>query len=213
MKIYFISGLGADERVFKHIKLPSNCEPVHLSWIKPGKNESLHDYAMRMAERINPDEKFALIGLSFGGMIATEIAKKFKPEKVILISSIPSTEQLPIYYKLAGKIGLQKILPISFIKNAAFVKRLITNERSEDKKMLRAMIRECDDDFIRWAMTAILKWDNKDIPKNLVHLHGTNDGILPVHYTKPTHPIRNGSHLMVLTKAREINGILRSLFS
>ena len=41
MKVYFVSGLAADKRVFKHIILPVGFETVYLDWITPLKNESL----------------------------------------------------------------------------------------------------------------------------------------------------------------------------
>jgi hypothetical protein len=42
MKVYFISGLGADERVFQRLELPG-IEQVHLGWISPTKKKSLKD--------------------------------------------------------------------------------------------------------------------------------------------------------------------------
>ncbi len=211
MKIYFISGLAADERVFRHIKLPAHCEAVHLAWLPPLRNESLADYALRLSEKIDTGEKFCLIGLSFGGMIAAEIARRLKPEKLILISSIPCPDHLPSYYKLAGLLKLHRLVPMRLIRTASIFKRNFTSETSEDKLMLSSMIRESDPAFIRWALHAILTWKCPDPPSNVIHLHGTHDGILPRRFTKPTHLIKKGTHLMVLTRAREINVILREL--
>jgi hypothetical protein len=76
MKAYFISGMAADARVFRHIRLPEGYEPVYLDWIDPVPHESLRSYALRLAERIDKNHPFILLGLSFGGMLGTEIAKK-----------------------------------------------------------------------------------------------------------------------------------------
>ena len=40
MKVYFISGLGADEKAFQLLQLPG-VEPVHLNWMPPLKKESI----------------------------------------------------------------------------------------------------------------------------------------------------------------------------
>jgi pimeloyl-ACP methyl ester carboxylesterase len=213
MKVYLIPGLAADERVFRHLSLPPSFEAVHLKWIPPSKNESLGDYALRLSSQINTNEEFALIGLSFGGMIAMEIAARFPARQIILISSIPSPHQLPRYYKWAGQIGLHKALPITLIKKAALVKRYFTRESMEDKEMLRNMIRHSDPQFIRWAIRAVLHWRHTPVPQNIFHIHGTNDEILPLRYTHPTHLLKGGGHLMVMNRAKEINAILLELFS
>jgi pimeloyl-ACP methyl ester carboxylesterase len=211
MKVYFVSGLAADGRVFKNIQLPVHCEAVMLEWIEPLKNESLKSYALRLAEGIDTSQPFAVIGLSMGGMITTEIANRYNPAFTILISSVPASKQLPFYFKAAGKMRLHKLIPVGLVKSAAKYKRLFTTESDEDKEILRAIIRDSDDAFIYWAMDAILKWKSEKILSSYVHIHGTKDEVLPIRFTKPTHIISKGSHLMVMNRAGEINKILREL--
>ena len=208
MKVYFICGLAADSRVFKHIELPVGYEQVCLEWIRPEKDEPLASYALRLAADINLNEPFALVGLSMGGMIAVEIAKQFKPETTILISSIPTAQHLPKYYRLASRLHLHQLIPITAIQKASILKRAFTTETTEDKQMLKDMIRKSDPAFIRWAMQAVLTWDNTEVPEKLVQIHGGRDAILPGRYTKPTHIINSGGHLMIMNRAGEINKIL-----
>lgn len=208
MKAYLISGLAADSRVFKHIRLPDSIEVVYLEWIQPRKKESLKEYALRMSERIRMDEPFVLMGLSMGGMIASEIARVKKPVKLILISSVPCSGNLPFYFRTAGTLSLYKLVPVAALKWAARTKRFFTTETNEDKKLLREVIQESDNDFIRWAVEAILKWKQDDSPAHLVHIHGNKDEVLPIRFTHPTHIIKGAGHMMILTHAREINRIL-----
>jgi pimeloyl-ACP methyl ester carboxylesterase len=210
MKVYFISGLAADCRVFRYIQLPEGFDAVYLDWIDPQPNESITSYALRLADNIDATHPFALIGLSMGGMIATEIAKQYHPQITILISSIPSSTHLPGYLKVAGKLRIHKLLPVSFVKSAAILKRSFTKETPEDKELLKQIIRDSDPAFIRWAMDAILKWKCEEPPAGFVHIHGTRDEVLPMRYTKPTHTIRNGGHLMVMTRANELNEIVNN---
>ena len=116
---------------------------------QPHKDETLPGYALRMAFRIDKSEKFSVAGLSFGGMIATEIANHLGAENTILISSIPVYEQLPVYYRMAGKLGLHRLMPTSLIQHASWLKRLFTPETREDKVMLKNMIRDIDPVFIQ----------------------------------------------------------------
>jgi len=208
MKVYFISGLGADSRVFKHIRLPSGCEKIYLEWIQPIKNESLGSYALRLAKDIDTNERFALIGLSMGGMIASEISKTYSPVTTILLSSVPTSRQLPGHFKIAYALNLHRLIPMKLIKSVTILKRLFTAEDPADKIILRQVIRDSDPIFIRWAMGAILQWDNDKMPFPLWQIHGTKDEIIPLRYTKPTHTIPKGTHMMVMTKAKELNKIL-----
>lgn len=45
--------------------------------------------------------------------------------------------------------------------------------------------------------------------KNIFHIHGTNDRILPLKFSNCNAKIQNGGHLMVLNKADELNEILQ----
>src|ERR1700760_4148935 len=109
MNTYFISGIGADERMFTHIRLPDEFEIRHIHWIEPDRNETLPSYAHRLANQIDTTKPFALIGFSLGGIMAVEIAKILKPVCTILISSIPVSASLPRLYAFANRLQLQKV--------------------------------------------------------------------------------------------------------
>ncbi|MGN6647483.1 MAG: alpha/beta fold hydrolase, partial [Cytophaga sp.] len=70
MVLYFFSGLGADKRVFKKLRLPEHVEIRHVEWIQPQPEESLKNYVRRLSAVIQTDKPFCLIGLSFGGIVA-----------------------------------------------------------------------------------------------------------------------------------------------
>jgi pimeloyl-ACP methyl ester carboxylesterase len=210
MKVYFIAGLAADKRVFKYIELPTGCEAVHLDWISPEKDDTLASYALRLAAKIDSCAPFALVGLSFGGMLATEIAKQYKPAVTILISSVPVANQLPGYFRMAGKMGLHKLVPISLLKSSAATKRFFTRENNADKKLLWEIINESDNGLIRWSIDAILNWQNETIPQPLLQIHGTRDEVLPVRFTQATHIVRKHGHMLVMTRPDVVNEILAS---
>lgn len=211
MKAYFISGLAADSTIFRNITLPEEIHPVYLDWIPNQKNESLTHYALRMAEKIDPASPFVLIGLSFGGMLATEIAKRYKPYATILIASVPLSSQIPPYYKWGGKLQLHKIIPASVAKSKIIARNFFNVQTKEEEKMLDDIIRTTDVPFTRWGLDAILKWKNTEVPQPIWHIHGTADRILPVKYTHPTHTIKGTGHMMALNKGEEISNILREI--
>jgi pimeloyl-ACP methyl ester carboxylesterase len=214
MKVYFISGLGADRRLFKNILLPVGNEAVFLDWIVPLANESLADYSRRLAEKIDTKESYALIGLSMGGMIVSEICKSHKPSLTIIISGIPVSSHIPFHLKLAGRLGIHRLIPARMLKSVTLVKTAFSSESARDRMVLQEMIREIDDKFINWAIRAIMAWRNDTLPSSYIHIHGTWDRVLPIRFTKPTDLIEKAGHLMILNRASEINRILeRSLIS
>ncbi|ACU03165.1 alpha/beta hydrolase [Pedobacter heparinus] len=208
-KIYLISGLGADRRAFRKLIFPQDFELVYLDWISPQKNESLDDYATRLALNIDTSTPFYLIGLSFGGMLATEIAKKLKPLHTFLISSSPVYSQLPWYYRLAGSLRLQKLIPIRLLKKGNGIGLKFLGARTDEERiLLKQLVVDSDTAFMKWALTCILTWRNKDLPLNLTHIHGTADLILPIRYYKPDKIINNGGHFMVYANAAEISNYI-----
>lgn len=65
MKIYGISGLGADKRVFEFLTLDDEFIPIN--WIAPHKKEPIKEYSKRISTVIDTHNDFCLIGVSFGG--------------------------------------------------------------------------------------------------------------------------------------------------
>jgi pimeloyl-ACP methyl ester carboxylesterase len=211
MKVYFISGIAADSRAFKHIQLPSGFEAVYIDWIKPGIDESLSDYAIRLSEKIDLEENFCLVGLSLGGIVASQIAVRTHPRAVIIIGSVPVYTHLPGYYKWARRLKLHKLVPGSLYKNAAIVKHFFTKENEENKKDIYRMVRATDPAFIRWGINAVLNWTNNELPQSLTHIHGTRDEVFPIAFTSPTHVIPKGDHMLVISHPQEINLILKEV--
>jgi pimeloyl-ACP methyl ester carboxylesterase len=211
LKAFLISGLAADKKAFQKLQLPPGYEAVHLDWINPLKNESLRHYAQRLGEIIPPNEPFILIGLSFGGMIAVEIARIKMPQKTIIISSIPKATELPWYFKQAGKLGLHKIIPVGFLKSATVLNHLVSAGGREDKAVIYHYVRHASPDFIRWSLQAIINWEMSERLPGVIHLHGDRDHLLPVKYLHPDYIVKNGGHLMVLNRAGEVNRILKEV--
>lgn len=213
MKVYFISGIGADHRFFTHLRLPDGYEARYIGWIPPLKNEPLPGYASRLTTQIDTTEPFVLIGLSLGGIMAVEIAKRLPPVCTILIGSVPLSSQLPPFYKLAGALKLGRLVPATLLKIAAIVKHNLTMPGAQNRRLMRQVIRDGDDRFIRWALNAVLQWQNDVLPQPLYHLHGTRDEVFPFHRTHPTHSIPKGGHMFLMSMPETVNQILLEILS
>jgi pimeloyl-ACP methyl ester carboxylesterase len=208
--VYFISGLGADERAFKLLDL-SFCKPVFVRWLTPLENESMVDFAIRLKAQL-PEEQPVIVGLSFGGMIGVEIALHFTCKKLILLSSAKTQNEIPFYLRWMRYFPLHKLVSSSFLKNAnRFAYRVMGVHNRYDKLLFTRMLNEADDRFLNWAVDRIIHWRNVKVPKNTFHIHGTKDIILPFRFVRADYTIRGGEHLMVLNKPAEISDLLKQL--
>ncbi|MEZ5045819.1 MAG: alpha/beta hydrolase [Chitinophagaceae bacterium] len=206
MNVYFISGLGADRQAFQRIQLDSKHHIFHIDWLVPKKKESLSEYALRMAESIDKKQAFALIGLSFGGIMAIEINKLFPAKKIILVSSVSSFQELPWYFKLAGKLQIHRLGFSSLIKKKkAFLHYLFGVHTPNMKAYLNEMIDKTDSYYLTWSLHTILNWKNEYKPLDTIHIHGNKDLLFPIRYINADVIIENGSHFMIMTHASKIS--------
>lgn len=207
-EIYVLSGLGADKRVFKFIDFGEH-DVTFIKWIPPLANESIEEYAKRLLPQINSVNP-TLIGLSFGGMMAVEISKQIETTKVILISSAKTKSDVPFYFRWIGLFGFHKIVPAQLTNKSNWLAQWFFGAQTEiEKDMLKDILKETDPIFLKWAIDKIVSWKNNSSPKNLTHIHGSADKLLPM--TTCDFQIKGGSHLMILNKAEQVSSLLQRI--
>lgn len=205
--IWFFSGLGADERAFQKLNF-SGWQPHFVKWVMPLSQESVREYSMRLLPQIT-EENPILVGYSFGGMVAVEIAQLIPVHKVIIIASAKTREELPPYFRGASHLPFYRLVPPEWIKWPKEIYYWLFDVHQEDeKKLLSEIIQDTDPGFLAWAMKAITGWQNTQIPQHLVHIHGTVDRILPFRFVKPDIAIKDGGHFMLVNRADEISRLL-----
>jgi pimeloyl-ACP methyl ester carboxylesterase len=207
MVIYLIPGLGVDHRVFSKLSLEGH-DVRYIRWLVPHPHEKLKDYAMRLAEQIDASVPFALVGFSFGGMCATEIAKVLKPEKLILISSAKGDDELPWNIKLMRFIPAHRYAPESWYRRMAWTLKWFYGIRGREQgRLFYEMIHSMPKGYRRWASNCIINWRNRDHVKTL-HIHGDRDVVIPYRNIKNAVLVKGGTHFMLLNRAEEISRII-----
>jgi len=208
--IYFVPGLAANKKIFEYISLPSDLFELHfIEWLIPTAiNEPIEKYAQRMCNEISHPNPI-LIGVSFGGVMVQEMSKLIPTEKVIIISSIKTKDELPTRLKLAQKTKAYKLFPTKLVENIesyeAYFFTDFLKKRSELYKMYLS-VRNAD--YLQWSIHNILNWKQEKARKNIIHIHGDNDEIFPLKYIQNTIKVKNGTHIMILDKAKTISKIL-----
>jgi pimeloyl-ACP methyl ester carboxylesterase len=207
--IYCISGLGADERAFSKLKINGFTLQV-IRWLMPEKDETIEHYAKRMRADII-EEKPILMGLSFGGMICTEIAKQIPVCKIILISSIKSSKELPFWMRTVAKLKLHKIVPLKSSRLTQPVQNKMLGIQSEEEKTLVASLRrEVDLPYTNWAVNQAINWKNDWQHPHIFHIHGDKDNMFPIKNIKAGYIIKNGGHFMIMNRAAEVSDCINA---
>jgi len=207
-ELFLISGLGADKRVFDFLDL-SAYSIHHVNWIAPLATESIAGYAARLLPQITSHNP-VVIGVSFGGMIALEIAKLISVEKVILISSAKSPNAIPSLFKIILKLRLEKLVrPASFKKPNEIFFWFFGVTLKEHKALLASIMNDTDEIFLTWAIQTITRWDSNTSSNQVIQIQGTKDRIFNVR--NADYLVNGGGHLMVLTQAKEVSQILKTI--
>jgi hypothetical protein len=208
VKLYCLSGLGVDKRAFSNIKA-QGVELVHIDWIKPLPDESLTSYSKRLFEVVNPEDGYNLMGVSFGGMIASEFSKLKQPNKLFLVSTINSSSEMSTIFKLGSTLRLHKLIPVFIMTKSNFITNYLFGAyENNDKQLLKQILKDTDTSFLKWAINAITKWKNSE--KTIgIKIHGSNDKILPLK-TKANHIINGGGHFMIVSRGNEISDLIEA---
>jgi len=210
-KIYLISGLGADYRLFKHIELPGY-ELIHMHWIEPDHSDTLATYASKLIREYQVQPNAIVIGDSLGGMLTIEVAKQVSLSKTILISSIKNSDEAPWYFSFFRNIPVYKFIPGKFFTSlGGLIKPVFGKMNKDDGAMFRSMLENSSPAFIKWAMHAVLNWQSKTIVPNVYHITGNKDMVFNYKNIKGATIIAGGTHIMVFDKAEQINLLLKEI--
>lgn len=207
--VYFMPGLAASSLIFERILLPDDTFETHmLDWFMPEKDETLQQYAQKMAQKVS-HKNAVLVGVSFGGVLVQEMAKFLNVKKVIIISSVKSHIEFPQRMKLAQKTKAYKLLPTGLAQNVELLSKYAFGDVIKQRlKLYEKYMSMRDKAYLDWAIEQILNWKKAEITPNLVHIHGDADEVFPVKNIKNYISIKGGTHIMILSRFRWFNANL-----
>lgn len=211
MKLYVVSGLGADFKVLERIKFPAHVEVVFLKWLVPHKNEDFRDYVARMSEKITTDEPFYLLGYSFGGILVQEINQIKPAEKVIILGSIKSHKEKSTFIKSGSLTKIPMLLPTQFFGDFS-INLYSKIRRKVDPKNPKILqyFRMRDPYYLKWSIEKICEWKSEE-NNNTIQILGDQDIVFPIKNSQPDYIIPGGTHLFPATKAKEVSELLQKI--
>jgi len=210
--VYFISGITANCQVFEQLELPDGFNKVYIEWVMPDINDTLQDYAHKMAATIDTTRPFVLFGYSFGGIIIQEMNHFLKPEKNIIIASVKSNDEFPPLLRFGRKIKFAERFPLWSLSDNQKIKDLLARYiyQARDIDMFK-YVSYTDPTYMKWSIHQILNWTPQFVCPNLYHIHGTRDITFPQKYIKGANFINRGDHLMVMKRPQQVNEVLAEI--
>jgi pimeloyl-ACP methyl ester carboxylesterase len=213
-KLFLISGLGADERLFKNLDL-SGFEIIPVTWIEAEKKDTLTTYATKLINQFGITAGSSVIGVSLGGMLTVEVAKQVQLQHAIIISSIKSKSEQPWYFRFFRNVPVHKLISGEFLQRVGPLARPLFARitGSKETPMFFSMLKNSNPRFLEWAMGAALHWNGEPAPGKVHHLIGTADLIFYEKLIKDAIVIPKGDHMMVFARAKEISPIIQNILN
>lgn len=206
ISVYCMPGLAASSLIFERIILPESLFEVHLlDWELPIGDESLPNYAKRMAQKITEPNP-VLIGVSFGGILVQEMAAFLNPLKVIIISSVKTNVEFPRRMKIAKTTKAYKLIPTSIFSNMEKLSGFSFGKSIAQRlKLYERYLSVRDVLYLDWAIERVVLWDRTQVDTSVIHIHGDTDEVFPIQYIKDCIVVKGGTHVMILSKYKWLN--------
>jgi surfactin synthase thioesterase subunit len=207
MKLFIISGLSANQKVFDKIQFPAHLELIHLPWIKPNDNESLKSYALRMlGEHSLPDE-YCLLGYSFGGLIA-QMLHSIKPaKKIVILASMKTGLEKNSWLSFLKFLPLYRLFPARFFAENKLISWFYFRKLKNQQK-LKAYFEFTNPEYVKWSINQIIQWQPHQKSSDVVQIQGDHDAVFPNNYGTIDHRIAKGNHLFPIFHADKVSEIL-----
>lgn len=199
-------GMAANPTIFKNIDLPDRIFETHLlEWFVPEEGMTIQEYAQEMISRIEHPYP-VLIGVSFGGMLVQEMARYIETRKVIIISSIKSSKELPKRLVFAKYTKIHKLLPTGLVNNVELLARYAFGETVTKRlELYEQYLSIRDKYYLDWSIDQIVHWQQKGYEPGLVHIHGERDAVFPIQNISDCIRVPEGTHTMIINRFRWFN--------
>jgi pimeloyl-ACP methyl ester carboxylesterase len=209
-RLLLFSGMGADTRLFGSIRI-AEAEIVTPDHREPEKGETFVHYASRIADDLDIQPADIIGGVSFGGMLAGEIARQRPVAGLILLGSCLQPTRLPLSYRWVERLG--PFLPdfvLRFRSWGPLVRWRFAPLTRDAEACLIEMARTCGPAQIRTFGHMVIGWKGvEDIHCPVLSIHGDGDRIIPLKCADADVILKDAGHAFTLTHPDETNSAIR----
>jgi pimeloyl-ACP methyl ester carboxylesterase len=202
--------MAADGRLFRSIRIPE-AEIVTPDHAEPMPGETLTQYAARIANGLNIQPSDIIGGISFGGMLAGEIARQRQVAGLILLGGCLQPGRLPGLYRWLERLG--RFIPDSLLSLRSW-RPLVHWRFALLTKDAETCLIEMGAGYpaaqIRAFSRMVIDWPGVyDVGCPVLSIHGDSDRIIPMKSAQPDIILKNAGHAFLLTHAAETTSAIR----
>ena len=187
------------------------------AWPRAELHESMRDYARRLAATIEPGDDLYVGGMSFGAMLALEIASMLtpRPRGVFLIAGARDGRALSPIVRMTCRVAVRMPEPLSAaaFRAAPLLVRMVGRPDRAQRLVLVELARRSLPWLTRWGCSAMRDWTaprSEEIGCPVHHIHGGADRMIPLSRVRPPpdRVIPDGGHVIHLTHADQVNAFI-----
>ena len=196
--------------MFAKMVFPEGWRVHFLEWEEPLKDETMMDYARRLSSGIDTSTPFVLAGVSFGGMIAQDIATFLQPRYLILLSTFQHHSEFPFSIRYCRSRFLLPVVKLFIPSRTNFIMNyLFCVKTKEERQVLDDSFRTTSTAFSKWAIEALVCWKTQSSTAPRLVIHGSTDRIIPVKSVHPHYVVEGAGHLMLYSHAEEVSSYIQ----
>jgi len=197
-RLILLKGLNPDAKVLSRLTTKFPRSEI-LEWSRPHYGSSLSQYAKQLVDEHGIDSSCDILGVSFGGVVAQEIASISCCRHCFVVSSIVNTSELR--FPVAG---LRFLRPQRIEELLRAIERVI---RSRYTRKLRGSHGE----WYCWGLSRIASWvPPKSSPDTMTfRIHGDRDMTFPLK-SEVDHLLVGAGHLACVTHVDELAELLKA---
>jgi len=192
---YLLPGMGADSKMYQGAWLDIN-PAVCIDWPPYEGEATLSELAGKVAAHYPIQDNDILIGSSMGGMVALEIARRIRLDRVVLVgSAIDGSEMNGLLTLLTPFVAAA---PLEFFQKLA----------ARQDGLFQQMCAASDPYFMSAMCKAISTWDGYpgDLTR-VTRIHGEKDKVIKC--PRDCQVIKGAGHLLPITHASACVEIIR----
>jgi len=207
---YLITGFSLDRRVLDRLGLPpERFRCADLIAAEP--REKLPHYALRMADALGFSPGDAVGGLSFGGMVALEIARQCRASRLLMLASCTHPRFIRPAFRASGRLTpwIPDAALHALFKNVPALLRLLGMHTSKNAAFLREVMASFPAALIRQLPGMMLDWEGCEPAVPYAALHCDRDWLIrpPLHLSELT-LLPGKSHLLSVSHAEATRNFL-----